>query len=184
MIELLIVVAITSVGFIALLDLQVSSVRGLTFPSRLTNAMNLAEHFLATVRMEAIEWTGPNGRDWNDPAFVYLSQTQTNPDWQVAQVPAGAPDAFLDQAGGETRYDPGLLAEFPTRQNPRFCIQYRLQWTNASQRLIRADVRVLWLRDESSWAQWQSCPASMANANNFGVVQFIALTRQIMINSI
>ena len=183
MVELLIVVAITSIGFVALLDLQVSSIRGLTFSSRLTNAMNLAEHFLATVRMEAIEWTGENGQTWDNGNLTYLPTTQDDPEWQVAQVALGAADAYLDQGGGETRYDPGLLAEFPSRQNPRFCIQYRLQWTNASRRLIRADVRVLWLRDEAQWARWKDCPTDMADQRNFGSVQFIGVTKQILINS-
>lgn len=186
-IELLIVVAITSIGFVALLDLQVSSIKGLSYPAQLTAAVNLGEHFLQTLRMEAIEWTPQSS--WDDPNLRYLSTMNQNANpndpnaWQIGTGEIGAPDFFVDQAGSDGVYDVGLLREFPARENPRFCLHYRLSFTNASQRLIRAEVRVMWLRNEARFQKFKNCPLEMAEPQWRSVVQSITLTDQIMINT-
>lgn len=188
-VELLVVVAVTGVGFVALLDLQVSSIRGLTYPANLTAAINLGEHFLSTLRVEAIEWTGKNGQTWDNPRLKYLSTLDPtlpadSPDsWQVLPAVDGATDAFRDQAGADDVYDPGLLREIQPRQNPRFCLHYQLVFVSEAENLIRAQVRVLWLRDEASWAEFKDCPLTMAEARFMGRVQSVTLTDQILINT-
>lgn len=188
-IELLVVVAVTSVGFVALLDLQVSSIRGLTYPANLTAAINLGEQFLATLHVEAIEWTGQGNQSWNNPNLRYLSTlneavaSDAPEAWRVAAGADDAPDLFRDQAGSDQWYDAGLLREIDPRQNPRFCLHYRLVWANQSQRVMRADVRVLWLRDDAAFTQFSDCRIEMAEARFRGQVQSLTLTDQILINT-
>lgn len=188
-IELLVVVVVTAVGFVALLDLQVSSIRGLTYPTNLTAALNLGEQFLATLHVEAIEWTGQGSQTWNNPNLKYLSTlnpafpADSPQAWQVAEGVEGHADLFRDQAGADDWYDAGLLREIGPRQNPRFCLHYRLAWANQSQRIMRADVRVLWLRDDAAWERFKDCRIEMAQARFVGQVQSVTLTDQILINT-
>jgi len=188
-IELLVVVAVTSVGFVALLELQVASIRGLTYPANLTAAVNLGEHFLATLHLEAVEWTGNGAQQWNGPQLRYLSTLNPalaadSPDgWQVAYGIEGGSDLFTDQAGSDATYDAGLVRELAPRDNPRFCVHYRLAWATGSERLMRAEVRVMWLRDNASWALFRNCPVEMAQDRYVGQVQSVTLVDQILINS-
>jgi prepilin-type N-terminal cleavage/methylation domain-containing protein len=186
-VELLIVVAVTSVGFVALLQLQVASIRGLNYPAQLTAAVNLGEHFLATLRMEGIEWTGNGAQTWDSTNLHYLptlavtqALSANSPQgWQVAV------DHFVDQAGADGDYDRGVLGVIAADKYPRFCIQYRLSWATASQKLIRAEVRVLWMRDEAAWDldPFRTCDPQMAEARYLSQVQSVTLTDQILINS-
>jgi prepilin-type N-terminal cleavage/methylation domain-containing protein len=188
-IELLVVVAVTSVGFVALLELQVASIRGLSYPANVTAALNLGEHFLATLRLEAVEWTGNGTQQWNNPNLRYLktlnpAAAADDPNaWQLAYGISGAPDNFTDQGGSDVVYDTGLTRELGPRDNPRFCVHYRLAWATGSERLMRAEVRVMWLRDEGSFALFKQCPLNMAQARYQGQVQSVTLTDQILINT-
>lgn len=186
-VELLIVVAVTSVGFVALLELQVASIRGLAYPAELTSAVNLGEHFLETLRMEGLEWTSSNSQNWQNLRYLgTLDENAASDDpnqWQLAFGVVGADDMFVDQAGSDEQYDRGVVAEFPARQNPRFCLQYRLSFTDEAQRMIRAEVRVLWLRDQGSWTRFRNCPLEMAETKWRGTVQTLTLTDQILINT-
>ena len=56
-VELLIVVAVTTAGFIALADLQTSSLRGMRSMSRMADALSLGENFLEDLRLEFSQWT-------------------------------------------------------------------------------------------------------------------------------
>ena len=190
-VELLVVVAVTSVGFVALLQLQVASIRGLNYPAQLTAAISLGEHFLATLHMEAIEWTGNGTQTWDGPNLRLLSTLNesanpASPDsWMIAYPNVDDQRHMVDQAGGEDEYDAGLLEEIPSDENPRFCVHYRLAWATASRTLMRAEVRVLWMRDEASWDvhPFVDCDPDMASDQYLSQVQSVTLVDQIMVNS-
>lgn len=182
-VELLIVVAITSVGFVALLNLQVATIRGLGYPAQMIDAVSLAEHFIGTLQMEAVEWTEVDGHSFDNGRLRYLPTAPASfgsfSEWNVA-YDFGNDHSFTDLAGGDPTYDPGMQAEFPPQRTPRFCLHYRLAWVSENQRLLRADVRVLWLRDEASWARFKDCPVDMVDWPS--EVQFVTLPAQVMVN--
>ena len=185
MMELLIVVTITTIGFVALLNLQVSSIQGLAYPTRLTEAVNLADHFLGTLQMEAMEWTPEGTRPWNSPNLRYLPTLQDPaPSWRIAwrdahEFPDGSvPHKFVNQNGSIIEYDTGLQAEFPAQDNARFCVHYRLSWALPNERVMRAEVRVLWLRKSAAWDDWKDCPLGMEMRRD--AVESVTVTGQVM----
>ncbi len=184
-VELLIVVAVTSVGFVALLELQVASIRGLGYPAKLTLGMGLGEHFLGTLQTEAVEWTDDGGPNWSNSDLRYLSQfNEAAPDeWILASAPEGVDFALTDSVGSDLWYDGGVLREIPPTGAPRFCLHYRLSWATPNQSVIRADVRVSWLHDEASWSDFKDCPDEMFAPENRGSVTSVRLSELIMRNT-
>lgn len=179
-IELLITVAITAIGFVALLTLQVATIRGLNFSTNLAAATNLGEHVLATMDVEGVQWVGgvpPN-------TLPMLSTINGNEGfWQVWRCDPTAPDAFMNQTGCDNLvFDVGIDSEIPIRANTRFCVQYNLDWANPTRTLIDAQVRVFWLRDEAGlWQTFRDCPVgTMELPANSVNVQFVTVQGQIM----
>lgn len=185
LVELLIVVMITAVGFVALLDLQVSSIRGLNYPAQMNAAINLGEHLIETLQLEAYVQRegGPTGTLRYLPVLPPFGGGVTDTGWQQAFSNGSSEHAMTDQVGADTTYDVGALTEFPALDRPRFCVRYRLAWV--SENLARAEVRVLWLRDEASWTRFRNCPDegpdAMEDLNNRDSVQFVTLTEQLIL---
>ena len=185
-VELLVVVVITAVGFGAMLDLQVSSIKGLSYPAQMNAAVNLGEHLLETMQLEAyVRRSGGDTSSQNYlPQLPNFNAGTNDTGWLAAYANNGSGQHDMtDQLGADTTYDVEALAEFPTLDRPRFCVRYRLAWV--SQNLIRAEVRVLWLRDERAWTRFRNCPASgideMEATHNRDSVQFLTLSKQFIL---
>jgi len=91
-VELLIVVAVTTAGFIALADLQTSSLRGMRSMSRMADALALGENFLEDLRLEFSQWTP-------ETSLEVLASAGKLP--HLAGLPTGA----AAQAGAQTPGD-------------------------------------------------------------------------------
>ncbi len=181
LVELLIVVVITAVGFVALLDLQVSSIRGLNYPAQMTAAMNLGEHLVETLQLEAYVRRngGATGGLRYLPTLPAFGTGAADTGWQLAYANGSTEHAMTDQLGADPVYDIGALAEFPTLDRPRFCVRYRLSWV--AQNLIRTEARVFWLRDEGAWGRFRNCPDGMDAAINRDSVQFVTVSEQLIL---
>lgn len=185
LVELLIVVLVTAVGFVALLDLQVSTIRGLNYPAQMNAAINLGEHLIETMKLESYVRRGgglTSGQHYLPALPAYGSGTNDT-GWLMAYANGSSQHEMTDQVGADAVYDAGALVEFPALDRPRFCVRYRLSWV--SQNLARADVRVLWLRDEGAWTRFKDCPDSgndeMEAVANRDSVQFVTLTEQLIL---
>lgn len=168
LIEILIVVVITTVGFLTLINLQVGTLRGVGSSKSMMQAVNLSEHFIETLKTEALVWTGdPAGLHQDAIKFPYLRAAPNNTeagqtsDW-VKAYDSSKTDRRIGPLGNATAASPfklndgGILLEIPPERDKKYCLAYRLTWIVPGY-LLRADVRAMWLRDESDFTLYQTC---------------------------
>ncbi len=167
LIEVLIVIAITTIGFLALVNLQIGTLRGVGTSRSMMQAVNLSEHFIETLKSEGLPWTGD--------ASILTSQPTTFPHLRLAGSPTEGGGSGWVRAYQSTNsdsrvgplgivesdnWDAGAAMEISPERERRFCVHYRLTWVVPNY-LIRADVRTLWMRDESNVGLYQDCPVGM-----------------------
>lgn len=169
LVELMAVMAITVVGFLAILYLQQGVIRGSANSWNMVQATHLARHVLETIRLEGAQWYNDSGNGEGgvlQTGFRYLSNVGPamiggTSGWLNAQFyPSGTQFQMVDQLGRQLNYDPGVLQEIRPDRNPRFCARYRLTWLIPNQ-LIRAEVRVLWPRDGVRAGRYDQCEMEM-----------------------
>jgi len=170
--EILVVLALTTVGFIAIINLQIGTLEAVTTARNMTEATNLAEHTIELIRSDAIEWTA-DGDTVDALRFPYLNVAGIaaaggGSGWVLATLSpetdrrvGSLGDAFLDQ-----ERNTGILNEFPADRNQRFCVYYRLSWI-VPDYLLRADVRVLWMRGRLTQTAYRDCDFAANGANMF-----------------
>lgn len=190
LIELMVVVVITMIGFMAILMLQAGVIKGNTNTWDVVCATNLAQHVLETIRIEALEWTGKDATQGYDQDKFHYLRSLSSAGIPAPQVSTGWLKAFdlgknvkfqmVNQAGRDTYYDSGILNEVPDSRNQRFCVQYRLTWI-IPDALIRAEVRVLWPKLETAAGNFDACPKGMENQTN--MVNQISVATAVMKNA-
>lgn len=181
-IELLIVVGVSTVGFVALFDLQAGTLRGMHNMRLTTDATNLAENFIERLRIEFMAWTDRPDGQLDELTFPHLAGlpvgsavaagTMTpggDVEGGVGWVIGGAGDGVaedrrvsvvgdLDSALGtnvglhQAMVDPGLAGE---AQQP-FCLLYRLTWLIPGQ-AIRVEVEVSWPLENANMEEFMRC---------------------------
>jgi prepilin-type N-terminal cleavage/methylation domain-containing protein len=184
MIELMIVVALTALGLVTLLKMQAQTLQAVGSSRTIAEAANLGNHLLESLKLEAVEWSMDGTLMIAQTArFPHLSQAGSpNPGsgsgWLRTMLP-DTTEKLVGPLGNDALLDTGLLTQFPWDRNRRFCVQYRLTWLLADW-LMRADVRVLWVRDNSRVGLYDECPDDMENdpAN----VGFVSIGGAIMRN--
>jgi len=164
-VEVLVVIAITVIGFLAMANLQASVLRANQNSWNTAGAVHLAQHVQEAIRLEGLEWTNDsfsaNG-GVGQTKFRYLRHVGApvvdgTSGWLDAGFyPADTPLALVNQVG-RGPYDTGALALVPQDRNQRFCVRFRLTWIIPNF-LIRSDVRVLWARPESQAGLYDACP--------------------------
>ena len=178
LVELMAVLVISVIGFLAMIHLQTAMLRATTTAWDTTSATLLAEHVLEAIRTEALEWTNNSDQPPWQTKFHYLnalSPGASTSGWRRAFPTTGAIQ-MVNQAGRlfgtGVQYDAGVVAAgggadgpLPDNRNQRFCVNYRLTWIIQDE-LLRAEVRVMWPRSDSQAARWESCPAGMENEVN------------------
>lgn len=187
--EILVVLALTTIGFIAIINLQIGTLEAVTTARNMTEATNLAEHVIELIRSDAIEWTA-DGDTVDATRFPYLNVAGTaaaggGSGWVLATL---SPDTdrrvgSLGDAFRDEERNTGILNEFPADRNKRFCVFYRLQWI-VPDYLLRADVRVLWMRGRLTQTAYRDCsilnPANMFN--DFSQVSSVTIPATVMRN--
>ncbi len=174
MIELLIVVAITTIGFIAILNLQIGALHGTGSARDQQMAVALAEHVGATMRLEALSWTAsvPNPSALLAARFILNAPADSTPGqtsgWIVGYPDTSGQDSRVGPAGGDPTYDAGIVSAIGSGNaageniNRHFCVHYRLTWLE-SDLLLRADIRVMWPRHRSQEVAYRNCPLTMVD---------------------
>jgi len=165
LVEVLIVIAITTIGFLALVNLQIGTLRGVGTSRSMMQAVNLSEHFIETLKSEGLPWTGD--------ASVLTSQPAVFPHLRLAGAPTDGggsgwvrayqsteTDSRVGPLGIDDTWNAGVAMEVDPDRERRFCVHYRLTWVVPNY-LIRADVRTLWMRDEANVSLYQDCPVGM-----------------------
>jgi len=174
--EVLIVIVITTVGFLALINLQIATLHAVGGSRSMVQAVNLAEHFIETLKSEALAW--------NAEGSVLLSNQSTFPNLKYAGNPVegggsgwirgyvvNETDKRIGPMGKDTKtnWNVGIGNELDPNVNRRFCLHYRLTWLIPNY-LLRTDVRVLWMKQNANMALYMDCPVGMetdlANVGN------------------
>lgn len=175
LVELMAVIVITVIGFLAMLHLQAGILRANTTARDVVTATQLALHLIETIRVEALEWTNDAAQGVNQAKFTYLRHVNNEAGpvagrgsgWRRAYEIQGGTFQMVNSLGRDMTYDAGALQQFPDTQSRRFCVRYRLTWIIPNF-LIRVETRVLWPRSEGQGGLFDHCgpnmDADMANA--------------------
>ena len=109
LVELLMVVVVTTLGFVALLNMQMATLRGLAHAKHLAEATNLAENFIEQLRLEFMSWTDIPGQGLDGGGtFPHIKDLVVG-----GGVTAGA------QATGDVVGAPGWMRAGPTTGEDR-----------------------------------------------------------------
>ncbi len=172
--ELLIVVAVSTVGFVALADLQTSTIHGRAEMQKMLQAVNLAEMFLDDLRLEFSRWTPaqqltpglfphladlPVGPTVGAGAQTIGSGVKSGPGWISVEYQGGS-DRRVSLVGDvhPLGYNAGIYKaiNFVGFSADPFCLFYRLTWLNPGE-TIRAEVEVAWAFHHANQDEFQTC---------------------------
>lgn len=198
--EILMVVAVSTLGFVALFELQAKSLRAWTNMARMQQATLSAENFMEVLRLEFSQWTPTEVLD-NPSKFPHLAGLGT----QDAAVPGGQTEGDNIEGGpGWVHGDAGASSDrrvplvgdlHPAGYNAGlrmatispgmedddqpFCLHYRLTWLQPN-RAIRLEVEVMWALDTADMTAFQNC--DFAAATRLGEVRSVTLTSTLLVN--
>ncbi len=180
LIEVLIAGAIAMVGLFATLNLSVNAARGNTDRRDAQVAGQLAEHVLATIQADAMQWT-----DDTPPGYLaYLNKLPVPATPGAGTAWLNGPSAPLSGdkrvggLGADQKYDQGALQELPNDRGQRFCVHFRLTWVSTE--VVRADVRASWAKSSAAADAYKLCPPDMIYS--VGLVGSVSLPALIMRN--
>lgn len=209
LVELLVVVGISTAGFVALAQLQTTSIRGAQGTTSMDQAVMVAENFLEDLRLELSQWTptssiqqlGPDSLPSlaNLPAGGNIgagAQTPGDgipgaPGWVIAGDPgsnrliaiSGDERTFDNVAGQTVSLNAGIRKAMTDPSIPtageRFCLRYRLTWLVPG-KAIRAEVEVSWPYNPLDLNVLNTC--AYFSAERLGEVRSVNLTTTIMTN--
>jgi prepilin-type N-terminal cleavage/methylation domain-containing protein len=154
LIEVLITMAISMIGFVAILDLQTSSLRGVSTSRDTTTAIHLAEHFIEQVRGTSLGCVPGT----NSTACAFLPTAPGEGEWLVyTEGTASNDDNMLSPAGPDPDgIDSGLATEMGVDIRRMYCIQHRSAWIVENQ-LMRLDTRVLFPKGTTNMVEYAKC---------------------------
>jgi type II secretory pathway pseudopilin PulG len=202
LVEVLIVVIVSTLGFVALFGMQVATLRGLANTRRIIEATNLAENFLEQLRLEFSAWTDEPGGGLDDggvfphlaglpagPAAVAGGQTIGGeiagaPAWIIGDAGAGT-DRRVSVVGDQngtlnTGIRAAMLSPGSEEIEQPFCLHYRLTWLIPN-RSIRAEVEVVWPLENANLEAFLDC-AQLASAA-LGELRSVSLTTNLSVNT-
>ena len=201
LVELLMVVVVTTLGFVALLNMQMATLRGLAHAKHLAQATNLAENFIEQLRLEFMSWTDIPGQGLDGGGtFPHIKDLVVG-----GGVTAGA------QATGDVLGAPGWMRAGPTSGEDRrvsrvgpmnplgfnsgirqamiqpgfegtdkpYCMHYRLTWL-VPNRAIRVEVEVSWPLANADLDKFMLCD-TLASAD-LGQARSVTLTSSLGMN--
>lgn len=203
LIELLTVVVVSSMGFVALFGMQIGTLRGLAQTRHIIEATNLAENQLALLRIELMRWTDNPGEGLADLTFPSLAGLPTDAAAAAGSTSAGgdvvdAPGWVIAGPGGDDRrvsvvgqahevnsdtLNEGARAAMIDPEMEEFqrsyCLHYRLTWLIPG-RLVRADVEASWPLEHADMEQFVQC--DQLAAAQLAAVRSVNLNSTISVN--
>jgi type II secretory pathway pseudopilin PulG len=187
LVEILLVIAITTIGFMALVNLQIGTIKAIAGSKGVLEATNLAEHLLESMKTEALQWTGVQGQLGAADKFPFLYRAASGAavatgqtGWLKAFTQKGA-DGRVGAVGEAGLWDAGIHGEFPTGTYRKYCVHYRLAWL-ITDYLLRADVRVMWLREGADASKYAACDAGSNMERDFGNVLTVTVSGMVSAN--
>ena len=202
LLELMITVSIATMGFVALLTLQTSTMRGMQNTRHLIQATSLGENFIEQLRLEFMGWTDNPGEDLtNDTNFPHLAGLPTDaaatagatsitsgiknaPGWVNADTDGGS-DRRVSVVGDPHPFgfNHGIRSAMITPgsediEQP-YCMRYRLTWLIPG-RAIRAEVEVAWPLENANIERFLACEDLAAS--NLGELRSVTLMSTLAIN--
>ena len=199
LIEVMLVVTVTTLGFVAMFDLQANSVRGLRNSKHMLEASTIAENFVEQMRLEFSEWTMT--QPLNPTQFPHLAELPTDGTVQLGQMtPGGSVEGGQGWviAGSEMNEDrrvglagpthpfgynsgvKGALIEEELEDTAlTYCLLYRLMWL-VPNRALRLEVEVQWPLEHTDMDSFVTC--SKNAANQLDQVRSVTLTDVIAVN--
>ncbi len=136
MIEVMLAVLIMIIGLVGIMAMQVVAIQANGTARDLTEATNVAEHFVALLQQDGSSWNGGGTLD----GTLYLQHVNTNPDTWMAV------DAEPMNVLGVPR---DALAGMKGAGRAKYCVAYKLQW-GVQGSVITGFVRVFWPRVSST----------------------------------
>lgn len=201
LVELLMVVVVTTLGFVALLNMQMATLRGLAHAKHLAEATNLAENFIEQLRLEFMSWTDLPGQGLDGGAsFPHIKDLVVGggvtPGAQATGDVVGAPGWIrAGSAAGDDRrvsrvgpvnalgLNTGIRQAmiqpgFEGTDRP-YCMHYRLTWL-VPDRAIRVEVEVSWPLANADMNTFMLCD-TLASAD-LGQARSVTLTSSLGMN--
>lgn len=202
LLELMITVSIATMGFVALLTLQTSTLRGMANTRHLIQATSLAENFLEQLRLEFMSWTDNPGQGLtNETYFPHLAGLPTD---AAASVGATSTTSGVNNAPGWVNADrdngddrrvsvvgdphpfgfntgirKAMISPGAEDIEQPYCMRYRLTWLIPG-RAIRAEVEVAWPLENANLEGYLACE-ELASAN-LGELRSVTLMSTLSIN--
>ena len=128
-VEILLAVVISAIGFAAVMSMQISSVQGNISAREVASAVNLAESAIESLQRESYKWVTVQRPE------PYLNRSE-NEWFTLSPTP-------VDHNGRIAKSEDAELGSLTTRQ--RFCIHYMIdQLSGSFGGLISGRVRVVW----------------------------------------
>ncbi len=186
-VELMMAISIFGIGVAGIISMEkVTSVSN-QHAKNLAIATHIAESWLDTLSTDAVGWNHPRTGDATN-----LSDLATDTVWLQSVLPNAdaAANWFLPVYSAARSFGPAFNAlgdpVNPATGPVAFCSHLRLSWlyqpTRDGNGLIRAEVRVFWLRDGRAFAQNMCVAGSVAAiggaTSTFHFVQKIAAIRE------
>lgn len=179
LVEVVVVVGLTTAGFLAMLDLQINTIRGTGSSRDQQEAMVLAEHTIQSIRQEAYRWTASQPLANISADLIFLNNapvdtSNTEPtEWFIAWKNAADTNQLVSAVGGSDARDAGIRGLYsltPATTSPvnrRFCVHYRFAWMIPDQ-LLRAEIKVLWPRYGRNITNFNTCQPNPAGNDYYG----------------
>jgi prepilin-type N-terminal cleavage/methylation domain-containing protein len=200
LVELLMVVGVSTIGFVALFDLQAKSISGMTNMVRMQRATLLAENFIETLRLEFSQWTPTEKLD-NPDKFPHLADLGTSDEaYAGGQTPGDSIEGGPGWVIGDGRNNADRRVSYAGDRHPMgfndglrsamispgmeeddqpFCLLYRLTWLQPN-RAIRVETEVSWPMAGANMTRFETC--SSIAASHLDEVRSVTVTSTILVN--
>jgi hypothetical protein len=168
MIELMMSLAVMTVGAAALFSLQGFIARANLYSRRVTQATEIADRWTERLKSDALLWTAPGVAGVANT--TYLNEIATSPDaWlQAAGNQANAVNAVLLHSAASDLFGGDVIPlDAGSQGRIAFCTHYRFSWlaNPATDTSMRAEVRVFWTQTGTGFSLANDSPLCAMTAN-------------------
>ncbi len=143
MIEVMMAIGVLTAGAVAIMAMLGAATRGTMQARQITTANQAAQQWVERLRRDGLNWT--RGTNTADPTVLsgttYLNNVaapRSTPLWFTPTPATSGESANFDYYGND-------MASPSSSGTPTYCTNVRLEWIYPG-RVMRADVRVWWLR--------------------------------------
>jgi type II secretory pathway pseudopilin PulG len=152
-VEVMLSIIVLGVGAAGVMSMQKASIQGNADAHMMDMGNAIAREWIERLRRDAMTWTMPDanhGQNWSTNTFLIsqIGSTAHAGTWIWPAVPTAGPNSGIADPGYASTFDVlgrDLPVAGPSQPAAAFCANIRGDWLVQDQ-LIRAEVRVYWLR--------------------------------------